>query len=65
MTFNHIFVPYDGSNYSKHAFHTALEMAMKFGSKITLSTCLFSPIEEDEFFMSEHVKILDKQKSGI
>lgn len=65
MTFNHIFVPFDGSNYSKHAFHTALGIALKFGSKITVTTCLISMAEEDEIFMEEHARILDRQKNKI
>lgn len=65
MTFNHIFVPYDGSDYSKHAFRTALEIAIKFGSKITMSTYLFHPVEEESFHISEHAKTLDNQKSKL
>ena len=64
MTFSHIFVPYDGSNYSKHAFHTALEIAMKFGSKITIATCLFWPSEEEPFYITEHAKALDILKNN-
>jgi nucleotide-binding universal stress UspA family protein len=64
MTFSHIFVPYDGSNYSKHAFHTALEIAMKFGSKITIATCLFWPSEEEPFYITEHAKALDVLKNN-
>ena len=65
MTFNHIFVPYDGSDHSKHAFRIALEIAIKFGSRITISTCLFRPQEEELFYMAEHVKTIDKQKNNI
>ena len=54
MTFSHIFVPYDGSNYSKHAFHTALEIAIKFNSKITIATCLYHPSGNEPFYISEH-----------
>jgi len=64
MTFSHIFVPYDGSNYSKHAFHTALEIAIKFGSKITIATCLFWPSEDEPFYISEHAKALDILKNN-
>ncbi|MDR3782385.1 MAG: universal stress protein [Candidatus Nitrosotalea sp.] len=64
MTFSHIFVPYDGSNYSKHAFHTALEIAKKFGSKITIATCLFWPSEDEPFYISEHAKALDILKNN-
>jgi nucleotide-binding universal stress UspA family protein len=64
MTFSHIFVPYDGSNYSKHAFDKALEIATKFGSKITVATCLFWPSDEQPFYLSEHAKALDSLKNN-
>jgi nucleotide-binding universal stress UspA family protein len=64
MTFSHIFVPYDGSNYSKHAFYTALEIAMKFGSKITIATYLFRPSEEEPFYITEHAKASDILKKN-
>ncbi|MDE1831970.1 MAG: universal stress protein [Thaumarchaeota archaeon] len=62
--FKHIFVPYDGSNYSKHAFQVALEIATKFGSKITLVTCLFRSPEDESFYISEHVKNTDSLKNN-
>lgn len=65
MTFSHIFVPYDGSIHSKNAFNTALEIAIKFGSKITISTCLFRPPEEEPFYLSEHAKSLDILKNNV
>lgn len=64
MTFSHIFVPYDGSNYSKHAFDKAIEIATKFDSKITLATCLFRPPDEQTFYLSEHAKALDNLKNN-
>lgn len=64
ITFSHIFVPYDGSNYSKHAFHTALEIAIKFGSRITIATCLFWPSEDEPFYIAEHAKALDILKNN-
>ncbi len=64
MTFGHIFVPYDGSNYSKHAFHTALEIALKFGSKITIATCLYQPSEDEPFYMSEHATAIGSLKEN-
>jgi len=56
-------VPYDGSNYSNNAFHTALAIAIKFESKITIATCLFRPPEEEPFYISEHAKIVDELKN--
>jgi nucleotide-binding universal stress UspA family protein len=40
MSFKQILVPYDASNYSNHAFDKAIEIAEKFGSKITVLTVL-------------------------
>ncbi|MDE1770457.1 MAG: universal stress protein [Thaumarchaeota archaeon] len=65
MIFSHIFVPYDGSIHSKNAFHTALEIAIKFGSKITISTCLFRPPEEEPFYLSEDAKSMDLLKDNV
>lgn len=64
MTFSHIFVPYDGSNYSKHAFDKAIEIATKFNSKITIATYLFWPSEEKQFYITEHAKALDNLKNN-
>lgn len=64
IVFKHIFVPYDGSNYSKHAFNVALEIATKFGSNITLATCLFRPSEDESFYISEHIKNIDSLKNN-
>ncbi|MGB9124144.1 MAG: universal stress protein [Nitrosotalea sp.] len=64
MTFSHIFVPYDGSNYSKHAFQTALDIAMKFGSKITIATCLYQPSEDEQFYLSEHATAMSSLKDN-
>ena len=64
MTFNHIFVPYDGSKYSKHAFDMAVEIARKFDSKITIAACLFWPSDEQPFYLSEHAKALDSLKNN-
>jgi nucleotide-binding universal stress UspA family protein len=58
-------VPYDGSNYSKHAFHTALEIAKKFNSKITIATCVYQDSEEDSFYTHEHAKAINSLKSNI
>ena len=65
MKFRHIFVPYDGSIHSKNAFNVALEIATKFGSKITISTCLFSPQEEEPFYLSEDAKSIDMLKDNV
>ncbi|MGI0017092.1 MAG: universal stress protein [Nitrosotalea sp.] len=59
-----MFVPYDGSSYSNSAFHAALEIAIKFESKMTIVTCLFRPPEEEPFYISEHAKIVDELKNN-
>ena len=40
MTFENILVPYDGSKYSNKAYMMALNLAKRYGSKITVLTCL-------------------------
>ncbi|NIU01260.1 MAG: universal stress protein [Nitrosopumilaceae archaeon] len=40
MLFKNILVPYDLSKPSNHAFKVALNMAKKYGSKITVITCV-------------------------
>ena len=57
-------MPYDGSNYSNNAFYAALEIAVKFESKITIATCLFRSPEEEPFYISEHAKIIDELKNN-
>ena len=43
MLFRNLLVPYDGSKHSIHAFKIALDMAQRYGSKMTLLTCLVKP----------------------
>lgn len=57
-------MPFDGSNYSNNAFRVALEIALKFQSKMTVVTCLFRPPEEEPFYISEHAKIIDELKNN-
>jgi len=64
MIFSHIFVPYDGSKYSKHAFQTALDIATKFGSKITVATCLYQPPEDEPFYLAEHATAMGSLKDN-
>jgi len=40
MLFKNILVPWDGSKYSFHAFKIALDLAKKYGSKISVIHCL-------------------------
>jgi nucleotide-binding universal stress UspA family protein len=46
MSFEQILVPYDASSYANHAFQKALEIAEKFGSKITVLTVLETEMED-------------------
>lgn len=40
MEFKNILIPYDGSNFSNLAFKTALSLAKKYNSKITVIICI-------------------------
>lgn len=40
MMFRNILVPYDGSTYSDRAFATALDLAQKYNSKVTVVSCI-------------------------
>lgn len=40
MLFSNILVPVDGSKHSTHAFKTALSIAKKYDSKVTVVMCL-------------------------
>jgi len=40
MIFQHILVPYDGSTCSNRVFKTALDMAQKYDSTITIVSCV-------------------------
>lgn len=40
MKIKKIAIPYDGSIHSKHAFHTALDLAQKYKARLILITCI-------------------------
>lgn len=50
MMFTNILVPFDLSNQSTHAFKTALDIANKYNSKITLLTCLEGDAWHHKFY---------------
>lgn len=52
----HIFVPYDGSQFSNHAFEFALDVASKYGSHVTVVTVIHDEFSDNSF--------LDMQESG-
>lgn len=66
MLFKRIMVPYDGSKFSIHAFKIALDMAKKYGSKITAVTCLETDIRTP-FYVDARAEesILKKEKEEI
>ena len=50
MMFTNILVPFDLSNQSTRAFKTALDIAKKYNSKITLLTCLEGDAWHHKFY---------------
>jgi nucleotide-binding universal stress UspA family protein len=63
--FTNILVPFDLSNQSIHAFKTALNIAKKFNSKITLLTCLEGDAWHHKFYDSKaDNEIIKKQKKA-
>lgn len=67
MLFKNILVPYDGSNYSTHAFKTALDIAKKYNSKITVISCLDTDVGHAWYGFDSRVDtaILKKQKKLV
>lgn len=64
--FLNILVPFDLSNQSIHAFKTALDMAKRYNSKITLLTCLEGDAWHHKFYdSSADNEIIKKQKKAI
>ncbi len=58
-------VPFDLSNQSIHAFKTALDIAKKYNSKITLLTCLEGDAWHHKFYDSRaDNEIIKKQKKA-
>ena len=47
LLFDHILVPYDGTKTGEKAFRGALQLAKKFGSRITVLSC----VEKDSTFV--------------
>lgn len=64
--FTNILVPFDLSNQSIHAFKTALDIAKKYNSRITLLTCLEGDAWHHKFYdSSADNEIIQKQKKAI
>lgn len=66
MLFQKIMVPYDGSSCAIHAFKVAIDMAKKYGSKITIITCLEKDFRTPWYGFDSRVgnSIMKKQKEA-
>ncbi len=63
MMFSNILVPFDLSNQSIRAFKTALDIAKKYNSKITILTCLEGDAWHHKFYDSRaDNELIKKQK---
>ena len=63
MMFSNILVPFDLSNQSVRAFKTALDIAKKYDSKITLLTCLEGDAWHHKYYDSRaDNELIKKQK---
>ena len=63
MMFSNILVPFDLSNQSIRAFKTALDIAKKYNSKITILTCLEGDAWHHKFYDSRaDNELIQKQK---
>ena len=66
MLFSNILVPWDGSKYSNRAFKVALNLAEKYGSKITGITCIDVVFRGHWYYESEfYRKKFEKQKNAV
>ena len=63
--FSNILVPFDLSNQSIRAFKTALDIAKKYNSKITILTCLEGDAWHHKFYDSRaDNELIQKQKKA-
>lgn len=63
MLFQNILVPYDLSKPSNHAFKVALDLAKRYGSTITILTCVEGDAWHHRFYDSRaDDELLKKQK---
>jgi nucleotide-binding universal stress UspA family protein len=65
MKFDNILVPYDGSDCSKRAFNSALDLARHANSRITILTCIEAGYNSDlgfdpEFTDSDELKAKER-----
>ncbi len=65
MLFQNILVPFDVSDPSTHAFKVALDIAQKYGSKITLITCVEKDTWHHKFYDARAYTQLLKKQSKV
>ena len=65
MMFSNILVPFDLSKQSTRAFKTALDLAKKYNSKITLLTCLEGDAWHHMFYDARADKALIKKQKKV
>jgi len=61
-TINHILVPYDDSAYSNRAFVYALDLAKKYGAKLSVISIMYSSINPYEI---KHQTTVDDEKIKV
>ena len=61
-TITHILVPYDDSRYADRAFVYALDLAKKYGAKLSVISIMYSPFSYTEI---KHQTTVDKDKVRI
>jgi len=63
MLFKNILVPYDGSKHSIRAYKIAFDMAKRYGSKITMVTCLERTGSRGRWFYDDRIdsQLIKKQ----
>jgi len=65
MLFKNILVPFDLSTPSNHAFKTALDIAQKYDSQITLLTCVEGDAWHHKFYDARADSELLKKQSKV
>jgi nucleotide-binding universal stress UspA family protein len=61
-TINHILVPYDDSAYSNRAFVYALDLAKKYGARLSVISIMYSSINPSEI---KHQTTIDDEKIKV
>lgn len=64
MVFKNILVPYDATSFSNRAFHKALDVAKKDGSKITIFTVIEGVYSAIGGFSKINPNVIKKQQSA-